>query len=48
MHVLFVSACEKRAIKKTRAVLDSFALRTGEKAWATPITASISRLVVPV
>jgi CRISPR-associated endonuclease/helicase Cas3 len=38
MHVLFVSACEKRAIKKTRAVLDSFALRTGEKAWATPIT----------
>jgi CRISPR-associated endonuclease/helicase Cas3 len=38
MHVLFVSACEKRAIKKTRAVLDSFAIRTGEKTWATPIT----------
>jgi CRISPR-associated endonuclease/helicase Cas3 len=39
MHVFFVSACEKRALKKTRAVLDSFALRTGEKAWVTPITA---------
>ncbi len=38
MHVLFVSACEKRSIKKTRAVLDSFALRTGEKAWASPMT----------
>jgi CRISPR-associated endonuclease/helicase Cas3 len=38
MHVLFVSACEKRAIKKTRVVLDSFALRTGEKAWASPMT----------
>lgn len=38
MHVLFVSACEKRAIKRTRAVLDSYALRTGEKAWASPMT----------
>lgn len=38
MHVLFVSACEKRAIKRTRTVLDSYALRTGEKAWASPMT----------
>ena len=38
MHVLFVSACEKRAIRRTRAVLDSYALRTGEKAWASPMT----------
>lgn len=38
MHVLFVSACEKRAIKRTRAVLDSYALRAGEKAWASPMT----------
>ena len=38
MHVLFVSACEKRALKRTRAVLDSYALRTGERAWASPIT----------
>jgi len=38
MHVLFISACEKRAIKRTRAVLDSYALRTGEKTWASPMT----------
>jgi CRISPR-associated endonuclease/helicase Cas3 len=38
MHVLFVSACEKRAIKRTRAVLDSYALRTGEQSWASPMT----------
>lgn len=38
MHVIIVSACEKRAIKRTRAVVDSFALRTGPRTWATPIT----------
>ncbi len=38
MHVLLVSACEKRAIKKTRALLDSYAIRVGEKTWATPMT----------
>lgn len=38
MHILLVSACEKRAIKKTRALLDSYALRVGEKTWSTPIT----------
>lgn len=38
MHVLFVSACEKRALKRTRAVLDSYAIRTGESAWASPMT----------
>lgn len=38
MHVLFVSACEKRALKRTRAVLDSYAIRTGASAWATPMT----------
>lgn len=38
MHVLFISACEKKALKRTRAILDSYALRTGERAWASPIT----------
>lgn len=38
MHIVIISACEKRAIKKTRAVLDSYAVRTGEQSWATPIT----------
>lgn len=38
MYILLVSACEKRAIKKTRALLDSYALRVGEKTWSTPIT----------
>lgn len=38
MHIIIISACEKRALKKTRAVLDSYAVRTGEKSWATPIT----------
>lgn len=39
MHVLLVSACQKRAIKRTNALLDSYALRVGERSWATPITA---------
>ncbi len=38
MHIVLVSACEKRAIKRTRAVLDSYALRTGSSSWGTPIT----------
>lgn len=38
MHVTFVSQCEGRAIKKTRAVLDSYANRIGNFAWNTPIT----------
>lgn len=38
MHVVFVSVCEKRAIKRTRAILDSYALRVGDHSWATPIT----------
>ena len=36
--MIFVSDCEKRAIKRTRAVLDSYAVRTGAATWATPIT----------
>lgn len=38
MHVVLISACEKRAIKRTRAVLDSYAMRAGERTWVTPIT----------
>lgn len=38
MHIVLVSACEKRALKKTRAVLDSYAIRTGVRSWTTPIT----------
>jgi CRISPR-associated endonuclease/helicase Cas3 len=37
MHVIFISMCEKSAIKKTRRILDSFANRVGNTAWATPI-----------
>ena len=37
MHVIFISMCEKNAIKKTRRILDSFANRVGNTAWATPI-----------
>jgi CRISPR-associated endonuclease/helicase Cas3 len=38
MHIVLVSACEKRALKRTRAVLDSYALRSGDSTWMTPIT----------
>jgi len=38
MHVIFVSECEKRALRKTRSVLDRFALRIGRRTWATPAT----------
>lgn len=29
MHVIFISACQKRAIRRSRAILDSYALRAG-------------------
>lgn len=38
MHVVLISACEKRSLKKTRAVLDSYAIRAGDSTWMTPIT----------
>lgn len=38
MHVVFVSCCEKKSIKRTRALLDSYARRTGDRTWLTPIT----------
>jgi CRISPR-associated endonuclease/helicase Cas3 len=38
MHVIIVCACEKRALKKTRAILDSYAIRTGNSSWQAPMT----------
>ena len=38
MNVLFVSQCEKRALTKTRHILDQFAERRGERTWQTAIT----------
>lgn len=38
MMVTFVSQCEKKALKRTRRVLDSFADRIGDNTWQTIIT----------
>lgn len=38
MHIIFISECHKKAVKKTRTVLDRFALRIGRRTWATPAT----------
>lgn len=38
MMVIFVSQCEKRALPKTRRVLDAFANRIGDNTWQTLIT----------
>ncbi len=38
MHIILISACERRAVKRSRAILDSYAIRTGIRSWATPIT----------
>ncbi|WP_428615834.1 type I-F CRISPR-associated helicase Cas3f [Pseudoalteromonas sp.] len=38
MMVTFVSQCEKKALAKTRRVLDSFANRIGDNTWQTVIT----------
>jgi CRISPR-associated endonuclease/helicase Cas3 len=38
MIVTIISECEKKAILKTRRILDAFANRIGEKTWQTAIT----------
>ena len=38
MLVTFISECEKKALKRTRRVLDAFANRIGSNTWQTPIT----------
>lgn len=38
MIVTFISQCEKKALDKTRMVLDSYATRIGDRTWQTVIT----------
>ncbi len=38
MMVVFVAECEKKALNKTRRVLDAFANRIGNRTWQTVIT----------
>lgn len=38
MNVLFVTQCDKRALKETRRILDQFAERKGARTWQTSIT----------
>ncbi len=38
MMVIFVSQCEKKALPRTRRVLDAFADRIGDNTWQTLIT----------
>ena len=38
MHVTLVSQCEKRALKRTRALIDRYAIRISDRSWSTPIT----------
>lgn len=38
MMVMFVSQCEKKALPRTRRILDSFANRIGDNTWQTVIT----------
>ena len=38
MMVLFVSQCQKKALGRTRRVLDAFANRIGDNTWQTVIT----------
>ncbi|MDQ7015904.1 MAG: type I-F CRISPR-associated helicase Cas3f, partial [Gammaproteobacteria bacterium] len=38
MMVTFVSECEKKALNKTRRILDAFANRIGSRTWQTVIT----------
>jgi len=39
MNVLFISQCNKKALKQTRRLLDQFAERRGTRTWQTVITA---------
>ena len=38
MIVTFISQCEKKSLKRTRRILDSFANRIGDNVWQTAIT----------
>lgn len=38
MNVMFISQCNRRALKETRRILDQFAERRGSRTWQTAIT----------
>lgn len=38
MHIVLISQCDQRAIKRTARVLDAYAHRQGDRTWMTPIT----------
>ncbi len=38
MNVVFVSSCQKRAVKQTRRILDQYANRISSNTWISPIT----------
>ncbi|WP_031407438.1 HD domain-containing protein [Thiomonas sp. FB-Cd] len=38
MHCVFISNCEQRALPRTRALVDRYAQRIGDRAWATRMT----------
>jgi len=38
MHINLVSQCEKKALGRTRKIIDRYAIRTSERTWSTAIT----------
>lgn len=40
MYCVFISNCELRALPRTRTILDRYAQRIGDRAWATGITSA--------
>lgn len=38
VNVVFLSACSKKSISRTRRILDGYAIRTSQFSWMTPIT----------
>lgn len=38
MHCVFISNCDHKALPRARAIIDRYAQRIGERAWATRIT----------
>lgn len=45
MKLIFVSQCEKKALKRTRQILDAFADRIGDHVWETMMTAEGLKMV---
>ena len=38
MYIVLVSSCERKAIRKTRNILDAYAIRISRNTWSTKIT----------